>query len=136
MVVQPENPAAPDGKTILHCTPCEKGILSGIVPFPDPKKPRLIVYYLKSNDEGNDLYTQDVYLLPFGGSAVEEIGEAGTATGILFDGATLTAEGEIAVYNLQGVKVASGINSLDVTTLDVGLYIAVAGDKICKFAVR
>lgn len=136
MVVQPENPAAPDGKTILHCTPCEKGILSGIVPFPDPKKPRLIVYYLKSNDEGNDLYTQDVYLLPFGGSAVEEIGEAGTATGILFDGATLTAEGEIAVYNLQGVKVASGINNLDVTPLDGGLYIAVAGDKIYKFAIR
>lgn len=130
LLAQAENPDAPDGKPLLHLTPCEKGKIASIMAYPEAKIPTLNVIY----SDGSQ-YTQDIYFLPLDGSSVSEIETAGKNSAIAYNGIALHAPGElIKVYSLQGHILAEGYDTVDTGSLDSGIYVAVAGDKICKFA--
>lgn len=119
----------PEGKEILRIAPCEKGIVSGIVPYFTSSNPMLLINWSSENG-----YTQDVYYMPLGSSAVAEIESDGNLSGISFDGTTLRAEGQIiTVYNLQGMAVATGFSSVSTADLAPGIYVATANGKACKF---
>lgn len=125
-------PDYPEGKELIRFSPCEKGVLSGITPYFTTQSPMLLIIW---NNDGN--YTSDIYFLPFGSSAVAEIESEENISGISFDGTTLHAAGQIIqVFNLQGINMASGFNTVDTTSLPSGLYVATANGKACKFTVK
>ncbi len=127
-------PDYPEGKELLRLRPCEKGALSGITPYYESTTPMILVIW---NDSDSGLYTSDIYYLPLGSSAVAEIESEDNLSGISFDGSVLKAQGQIIqVYNLQGVNVASGFNSVDTSALPSGIYVAAANGKACKFSVK
>lgn len=56
---------------------------------------------------------------------------------ISFDGTTVSAQGEeITVYNLQGVKVAEGLDSVSMQGFTAGVYIAKTPAKSLKIVVK
>lgn len=60
---------------------------------------------------------------------------ANPATNLVYNGeAVVKADSAIAVYNLAGAKIASGYGSVDVTSLAPGVYVAVSGADVLKFA--
>lgn len=125
-------PDYPEGKELIRFSPCEKGDLSGITPYFTTQSPLLLIIWQKDG-----IYTSDMYFLPFGTSAVAEIESEDNLSGISFDGKNLYAAGQIIqVYNLQGINMASGFNTVDTTSLPAGLYVATANGKACKFTVK
>ena len=131
---QPESDANPEGRTILHLVPDEKGTLAYVGVFPNGKGSSLEVTYATGSEDKNQGYITDFYYLPFQLSAIEDI-EADSAKGqISFDGSEIAAEGEIIVYNLKGIIEAKGQNQVSVSHLVPGVYVAVAGDKVYKFS--
>lgn len=125
----------PYGKDLLVLKPsAEKGILNNIIPYVSSSRPMLSI-----NWKGYDgKYSQEMYFLPLGTShsAVEEIEVSGDAT-LTFDGTSLHAAGEqINVYNLHGVCVATGFETVSTKSLTAGMYIATAGENARKFMVK
>lgn len=60
-----------------------------------------------------------------------------TAPSIALNGDELTAQGSfICVYNMQGIAVASGKDSVNVSHLVKGIYIAVANNTSLKFVIQ
>ncbi len=66
---------------------------------------------------------------------VEDVTDADSD--ISFDGTTVSAQGEeITVYNLQGVKVAEGLDSVSMQGFTAGVYIAKTPTKSLKIVVK
>ena len=66
---------------------------------------------------------------------VEDVTDADSD--ISFDGTTVSAQGEeITVYNLQGVKVAEGLDSVSMQGFTAGVYIAKTPAKSLKIVVK
>lgn len=84
-------------------------------------------------------YNIDIYELPLlnnGSSGIADNTVANNANAIRFDGATVSAQGtHIVVYSLLGVKVAEGINTLNLASVANGNYIVVATDAAGKSSV-
>lgn len=130
IAAQPQSPAEPQGRTLLHLAPCEKGTLKSIGIYPgDNGGKTLAVYY--TNADGHR--TADFYLLPFDLNAIDDIQSGSAQSVISYDGSMLRAEGEITVYSVQGAVVARGKDALSVSGLVSGAYIAVAQGKPFKF---
>ena len=65
------------------------------------------------------------------------VSDADTATTIRFIGSEIVAaDAFIKVFNLQGVAVASGFESVSTATLTPGVYVAVANNATLKFLVK
>lgn len=120
------------GKTLLHLTPDEeKGALTNITPYVSVDIPYLSVAY-----GGHKGVTGDFYYLPLDKTNPAGIDKApaAEASAITFDGTTVKAQGEnISVYNLQGIIIAEGHDSLDITALPAGAYIAKTSQGALKF---
>lgn len=133
MICKPLSLENPRGKTLLHIGPHpEYGNISWVYTIPG-ESPALSVTYLNPDTKA---YTRQLYYLPFGSSAIEEIESADAATDIRFDGTTLFAPGEtIRVYTTQGVLLASAADELDTTGLASGqVLIVTAGKSVKKIA--
>lgn len=137
MICQVRDMDNPQGKEILKLEPNdEKGVLNGILPYAQEKNPVLSVNWLKPDENYEYFYTQDVYFLPFGSSAVEEIA-TDVASAIYFDGTSVYAPGhDIKIYSLQGMIVAEGHDSVGTSILASGIYIATANGQARKFYVK
>lgn len=120
------------GNTLLQLTPeDEKGKLSNITAYVSVDVPYLSVAYAGTNG-----LTGDFYYLPLDKTNPAGIDKApaAEASAISFDGTTVKAQGEtIVIYNLQGIKVAEGHETIDTTTLPTGAYIAKTSQGALKF---
>ena len=74
--------------------------------------------------------------MPFGSDDTGAVDEIIVGDGISFDGKVVTAAGEISVYDVYGVEVASGVNSVAVDGLQAGVYVISAAEKTCKIFVK
>ncbi|MDE6768524.1 MAG: hypothetical protein K2J78_02235, partial [Muribaculaceae bacterium] len=137
LVAKPLSDAYPEGKLILYLKPEEeRGILKNITPLTDPENPMLIVSYY---NETTGMNYEDFYKLPLTetGASVDMLPIAGGKdSGIEFDADCLRASGVITLYNVQGAKIAEGVDILDVATLPGGIYVAHANGKTVKILVK
>ena len=130
VVAQPQSDANPQGLTLLHLTPSEKGSLNNIGIYPGLNGGNsLCVTYVNSSNQ----VTADFYALPFDLSAIDDIKSDNASSVISFDGSVLRAEGLITVYSVQGSVVARGNDAVSVADFVPGAYIAVAQGKPFKF---
>ena len=140
MVAQVRNIDNPDGKTLLLCGPHDDyGVLSTIMPYTDETGSRLLVSYVKTNEYDERIYTQTFYDLPLDqpshNSSIDIIAPAESA--IAFDGAVASLEGaSLEVYNLQGMLVAKGQDSVSLAHLGAGSYIVRSADEAIKVSIR
>lgn len=134
IVAQPVSEANPEGKTFLHLTPCEKGVLSTVGISQTKGVNSLNVSYASDGADNSTQYYTDFYYLPFKLDAIQEITEAVAAGNISFDGSVIAAEGSIEIFNLKGIAVAAAINEVNVASLPSGIYVAVSGGKAYKFS--
>lgn len=131
--------AYPEGKTLLYLTPDDvKGDLRNIAPYSYAytDTPLFIISYY--NEEENKS-CEDFYKLPLvtGNTSVDMIPSFGdNASGIQFNGDTVFANGKISIFNAQGAKVAEATDSLRVSSLQSGLYIATCNGKSLKIMVK
>lgn len=133
VIAQPSTQNLTGGREVLRLIPCEKGNLHsiGIYPGASDKNYRLFVGYLGEN------YTADFYNLPLTTSSIENIASDENSPAIAFNGTAIHATNlQIEVYNTQGLQAAKGFDTLDVTNLPSGIYVAKAGGNICKFQIR
>lgn len=131
MVALAETTENPEGKTLLQVGESDFGPLASIVPefSADGKSGRLFVYFV-NNDV--DKYQLDIYELPLDKeSGVGQI--ADDKAGFTMADGIISAEGQIAVYTIDGRLAASAAGSFDTATLDNGFYLLVAGGKTYKF---
>ncbi len=134
IVAQPQSEANPEGKTFLHLTPCEKGVLASVgVAQSNGVKSMNITYASEGADNSTEYYT-DFYYLPFKLDAIQEITDTAAAGNISYNGTVIAAEGSIEIFNLKGIAVAAGINEVNVASLPAGIYVAVSGGKAYKFS--
>ena len=130
MVAEATTEENPEGKVLLEIGPDNRGILSSIVPefASEDTAGKLFVYYYESESA---MFYLDIYHLPLDEvGAVDNIGSDYPQLAV--DGTTLTAEGMIHIYNLEGKLVASGLNSVEFASLESGVYVVTAGGKSCK----
>lgn len=124
----------PDGHTYLTVGTDSRGALQNIMLYPEEVNPMLMLTHY---DVGTMKYHLDYWFLPFSASSVEDIEAGATVSGISFDGSYVTAQGQdIKVYSIQGVLHAEGNDSVNVSDLASGIYVAVAGNKAVKFVIR
>lgn len=135
MIAQPVSEADPEGKTLLHLVPDERGRLASIIPYLGGENPTLTVYYYNDDTTDATTYTQDVYSLPLDGS-VGVVKIEGENPVFSMDGATLNAAGVIKVYSISGAKVAETEDSLDLSGLSSGIYVVTAGGSSAKICVK
>lgn len=69
-------------------------------------------------------------------SGIGSIGSDAVASGIIYDGAELRADGSIAVYNAAGQLLMRGEGTVSVRGLASGVYVAVSANGSLKFSVR
>ena len=74
LLAQPVSEENPEGKTLLHLVPEDRGALSGIIPDLGCKNPTLTVYYFKDLGGKEVYYSRDVYDLPLDGSRCAQSG--------------------------------------------------------------
>ena len=130
IVAQPQSADEPQGRTLLHLIPCEKGTLKSIGIYPGLDGGQALnVSYINENNR----ITSDFYPLPFDMNAIEDIKSDSAVSVISFDGSVLRAEGTITVYSAHGAVMAQGKESVSVGKLTPGAYIAVAQGKPFKF---
>ena len=129
----------PDGNTLLLLGPDdEKGVLNGITPYFEAEQPRLVVTYLGKNGNAN-VVSADFYALPLDQATVgvkKPSISAAKECGITLDGTTVIADGIINVCNASGMIVVSGNDSVELSGLDAGLYIASCRNGACKILVK
>ena len=136
LIGQAISPEQPEGKTLLLLSPDERGILNGIVPDFYAEKPKMTVLYYNQADR---TYALDFYNLPLNEewSGIEAPTAPGTeASGITVTGNTVVAQGEITVFSISGSTVASGTDSVDLSGLARGVYIATAAGKAQKILIK
>lgn len=104
------------------------------MPDMDPEE----IYYLVMSYGYNQGLTpmdgKNTSFLKLDTSAVNEIEEAVSA--LRYDGMSLTAEGDIEVYTLEGTLTASGRDCVSTDFLAPGIYIARCGSSSIKFIKR
>ncbi len=130
-VVDKDNPV---GKDLLLLGECESGALLSIYPIYG-KQNRLSITY---GTEGSTIgATTHYYNLPLdlATSGVEDVVSDG-ANDIIVNGSLVSAPGHIEVYNVQGVLVATGTDSVDLGGMARGIYIARTANASAKVAVR
>lgn len=104
------------------------------MPYLGVSSPILSVLYQQSD---TDALTNDIYYLPFGSSAVTEIASDFTDSDFYYDGNAIHADGcLITVFDLEGKKAASGLNTVSVSGLPSGIYVATANGNARKFIVK
>ena len=140
LVAQVRNAANPDGKTLLLCGPHDDyGVLSTIMPYTDETGNRLMVSYVKTNENDERIYTQTFYDLPLDAPVHNSVDDivAPEASAIAFDGQVASLEGALLeVYNLQGMLLARGEGSVSLAHLGAGSYIVRSADEAVKVSVR
>ena len=140
LIGQVTDEANPAGQDIRLFTPdSEKGALGSIVVYALTEEPHLNVGYKKTEAEltkSREYYALEVYNMPFGSDDTGAVDEIIVGDGISFDGKVVTAAGEISVYDVYGVEVASGVNSVAVDGLQAGVYVISAAEKTCKIFVK
>ncbi len=131
LIAQKITAEMPEGKTLLSLGPDDKGALGGIVPE-FGANPRLMIYRTDSHS-----YTLDVYNLPLDGdgAGVSDIAAA-AGDGFTLDGTTLRADGTVTLYTVAGAIAASGEGSIDLSTVNPGIYIVTAGGKASKILIK
>lgn len=141
LVAQKVTPEMPQGKDIMMLGECEYGALSYIAPMPSSVKNRLCVTYIRTLEDTQNMLTVVYYDLPLdaeedpGQGGVESVGADGA--GFTFDGLTVMApESDINVYSLQGIEVAAGHDSLDLSGLSAGVYVVRAAGKTAKIVIK
>lgn len=123
----------PDGRDLLLLTADDRGVLSSIVPYLGGEDPHLSV---TRTSDSNKTFHVDMYALPLADKAgVDQVISDAAGATITFDGANVTAEGEIVIYNLNGVKVAGGNGSVTTAELSAGIYVARCEGNSIKIAV-
>lgn len=137
LVAKPRSEAYPEGKVMLLLKPDEeRGILKNIAPLTYTDKPILLISYY--NEVTGKNY-EDFYKLPFTSTdtSVDRLPAAGDFEGdIEFDGEVLRSQGTIALFNMQGMKVAEGNGELTTANIPSGMYVAVADGKRRKILVK
>ena len=140
LVAQAQSEDFPDGKDIIHLTPdSEKGSLSSIIAYSLAAEPHLNISYRKTeiiNTKSKDSLSLEVYKMPFGSDETGGVEDIIVSNGINFDGSVISAAGEINIYNLCGLKVASALNSLSVDGLTSGVYVVTAAGETRKIFVK
>lgn len=133
LIAQARNVDAPEGRTFLTDGPDERGTLGGISIFENKDQSLLLVTKINKLTE-----TQywDVYALPFETSSIVELTPDDAASAIRYNGETVTAEGRILLFNLQGMKMADGEDCISTNGLDAGIYIVMAAGETRKIIIR
>ncbi len=133
LIAQAADKDNPAGKDLLLLGDCEAGSLAIIMPMYGEQN-RLAVIYTAG--AGSSRGTTHYYNLPLDG--IMGIGDAvaGDSCDISIAGNTVTAPGVIEVYSMQGVRVASDRESLDLTGLTAGLYMVRAAGACVKVALH
>lgn len=123
----------PYGREIMLLKPCEKGNIASVIAFSHIGVPLLMVVYA----DGDSNYTADFYRLPLDGmSGISPIIAAGTTGAIRFDGSTVSADGFIEIFDISGMRVASGNSSVDLSGVASGILIVRSGENIAKIVVK
>lgn len=135
LIAQPRSEQHPDGLTVKLFDESDKGTLRNIVPYSALGVPTLMVGYY---DQPTDSHTCDYYRLPFNyeDAGVDSVVADPDNSGIGFDGSTVSAEGEVSVYNAAGILVARGTGSVATGSLAKGLYIVRTGSAARKIVVK
>ncbi len=130
-VVDKDNPV---GKDLLLLGECESGALLSIYPIYGKQNRLSITYGTVGSTIGA---TTHYYNLPLdlATSGVEDVVSDG-ANDIIVNGSLVSAPGHIEVYNVQGVLVATGTDSVDLGGMARGIYIARTANASAKVAVR
>lgn len=131
LIAQCRNVDAPEGRVLLTDGPDERGALGGISILYRQDQPLLLV----SKVSGKDYYW-DVYALPFlSFSGVEDV-VADTDSAIQYDGSNVVADGHILLFNINGMKVAEGENTVSTDNLEKGVYIVTVAGQTRKIVVK
>ncbi|MDE7116102.1 MAG: hypothetical protein K2O56_06735 [Muribaculaceae bacterium] len=133
LIAQARSVDFPEGRTFLTDGPDERGTLSGISVFENRNQSLLLVSKI---DKIAGTQYWDVYALPFETSGVEELTTDDFSSLISYDGDTVSAEGRILLFNLQGMKVADAEGRISVKGLDAGIYIVMAAGETRKIVIR
>lgn len=134
IVGQPANEDLEGGDTLLDLGPCDKGELRYVsLYYPTATTPaRIFVSYIDNSSR----FSVEFYDLPLlDNSGIESVAGDGNSQ-IAYDGQTISAQGQINVYSMQGVLAASGIGSVSTANLSAGVYVAVAGNSSRKIFVN
>lgn len=134
LVGQPANEDLEGGKTLLNLGPCDKGELRYLsLYYPSATTPaRIFVSYADAQGQ----YSVEFYDLPLPASAGIEGITPDSASQIAYDGITVTANGAVSIYTMQGALVATGLGSVEINHLPAGVYVAHAGDSTLKIFVN
>lgn len=134
MVSEAESDENPEGKPLLILGPNEGKVLTSIVPeFAEgDRKGHILVYYY---DSYRGRLSMDVYGLPLN----EEVGEIEEITDtqkpiLTYDGECVTGSGEIRVYSTDGKLILNGIDTIDLSVLEKGIYIIKSRDTTVKIS--
>lgn len=132
LVAQPVSESYPDGRDILLLEENPHGALSNILPYTLGENPMLAVSYYNRD---NGTYLCETYPLPLDkttGITLPSLSEEKTE----FNGNAVIGAGEIGIYNLQGIKVASGNDNVDTTQLPAGIYIMKSQTGAKKISIK
>lgn len=131
LVGQARSEDYPDGRDLFLASADEsKGVLDRIAPYHSESNPMLMLSYYGYDGR----FIADFYNLPFSetGSGVEDIIAGDNASSIRFNGDIVSAEGLLEVFDLQGRRVAEGLNSINLNSLSAGIYVVKAGGEARK----
>lgn len=131
LIAQARNVDAPEGRTFLSDGPDERGIIGGVRVYKNGDKSLLLVPKISG-----DAQYWDIYALPFETSDVKELTVGDSSNTILYTGDSIIADGQILLFNLQGMKVADGEDSLSTVGFDAGVYIVVSNGEVRKIVIK
>ncbi len=130
LVAQAADKQNPAGKDLLLLGNSEAGVLKSIVPQLGSQN-RLAVTYV-----GSEKLTTYYYNLPLDVvSGIESVAGANDGD-ITVSGSIVSAAGAIEIYNSCGIRVATGHDSIDLSGLASGIYIARTATSAVKIAVK
>lgn len=132
LVAQAADAENPAGKDLLLLGDCEAGSLLSIIPVYGERNRLAVTYGTQGSTRGTTHY----YDLPLDVdySGIENV--AGPADDIHVVGTTVSAPGRIEVYNMQGVQVTGGNDSIDLAPLAKGVYVVRASAASVKVVVK
>ncbi len=118
----------PEGRDVLHLGPCDKGVLSSILPYMD-EHPMLGIAYT-----GNG-YTVDFYNLPLdsNNSGIDTVPGTKDDDIITIEADSVCAQGcTVVLYSIEGIQLAASADRLNISAYPAGIYIVKAGDSTRK----
>lgn len=134
LIAQPRTELYPDGLTVKLFNETGKGALQNIIPYSALGVPMLMVGYYDSVSDANIC---DYYRLPFNiDSGVGSVVADNDKSGISFDGSSVSAQGEVSVFNAAGILVAHGSGSVATSSLAKGMYIVRGNGSARKIIVK